>query len=74
MSQVFKKGMPLVNGHGNLAPSKATRGRHAIYGGQAEKFAEEVYLKDLDKTVGFIPNYDETEKSRKCSLSGCRIC
>ena len=27
-----------------------------------EKFAEEVYLKDLDKTVDFVPNYDETEK------------
>ncbi len=27
-----------------------------------EKFAEEVYLKDLDKTVPFVPNYDETEK------------
>ena len=27
-----------------------------------EKFAEEVYLKDLDKTVNFVPNYDETEK------------
>lgn len=22
----------------------------------------EVYLKDLDKTVNFVPNYDETEK------------
>ena len=27
-----------------------------------EKFAEEVYLKDLDKTVNFVPNYDETER------------
>ena len=27
-----------------------------------EKFAQEVYLKDLDKTVNFVPNYDETEK------------
>ena len=27
-----------------------------------EKFTEEVYLKDLDKTVNFVPNYDETEK------------
>ena len=25
-----------------------------------EKFAEEVYLKDLDKTVDFVPNYDNT--------------
>ena len=27
-----------------------------------EKFAEEVYLKDLDKTVNFVPYYEETEK------------
>ena len=27
-----------------------------------KNFAEEVYLKDLDKTVNFVPNYDETEK------------
>ena len=27
-----------------------------------KKFAEEVYLKDLDKTVDFVANYDETEK------------
>ena len=27
-----------------------------------QKFAEEVYLKDLDKTVNFVPNYDESEK------------
>lgn len=26
------------------------------------KFAEEVYLKDLDKTVNFVSNYDESEK------------
>ena len=31
-----------------------------------EKFAEEVYLKDLDKTVNFVPNYDETERNRRC--------
>lgn len=27
-----------------------------------EKFAEEVYLKDLDKTVNFVSNYDGSEK------------
>ena len=27
-----------------------------------KKFAEEVYLKDLDKTVQFVSNYDESEK------------
>ena len=63
MSQVFKKGMPLVNGHGNFG-SIVGDGAAAMRYTEArlEKFAEEVYLKDLDKTVNFVPNYDETEK------------
>ncbi len=27
-----------------------------------QKFTQEVFLKDLDKTVNFVPNYDESEK------------
>ena len=63
MSQVFKKGMPLVNGHGNFGSIEGD-GAAAMRDTEArlEKFAEEVYLKDLDKTVPFVPNYDETEK------------
>ena len=37
-------------------------GGDALHGARLQKFAEEVYLKDLDKTVRFVPNYDETEK------------
>ena len=63
MSQVFKKGMPLVDGHGNFGSIEGDGAAAMRYTeARLEKFAEEVYLKDLDKTVNFVPNYDETEK------------
>ena len=63
MSQVFKKGMPLVNDHGNFGSIEGDGAAAMRYTeARLEKFAEEVYLKDLDKTVNFVPNYDETEK------------
>jgi len=63
MSQIFKKGMPLVNGHGNFGSIEGDGAAAMRYTeARLEKFAEEVYLKDLDKTVDFVPNYDETEK------------
>ena len=63
MSQRFKKGMALVNGHGNFGSIEGDGAAAMRYTeARLEKFAEEVYLKDLDKTVEFIPNYDETEK------------
>ena len=63
MSQVFKKGVPLVNGHGNFGSIEGDGAAAMRYTeARLEKFAEEVYLKDLDKTVEFISNYDETEK------------
>lgn len=63
MSQVFKKGMPLVNGHGNFGSIEGDGAAAMRYTeARLEKFTEEVYLKDLDKTVSFVPNYDESEK------------
>ncbi|WP_313186768.1 DNA gyrase/topoisomerase IV subunit A [Lacrimispora sp.] len=63
MSQIFKKGMPLVDGHGNFGSIEGDGAAAMRYTeARLEKFAEEVYLKDLDKTVDFVPNYDETEK------------
>lgn len=63
MSQDFKKGMPLVDGHGNFGSIEGDGAAAMRYTeARLEKFAEEVYLKDLDKTVPFVPNYDETEK------------
>ncbi len=63
MSQEFKKGMALVDGHGNFGSIEGDGAAAMRYTeARLEKFAEEVYLKDLDKTVNFVPNYDETEK------------
>ena len=63
MSQNFKKGMALIDGHGNFGSIEGDGAAAMRYTeARLEKFAEEVYLKDLDKTVDFVPNYDETEK------------
>lgn len=63
MSQSFKKGMPLVDGHGNFGSIEGDGAAAMRYTeARLQKFAEEVYLKDLDKTVRFVPNYDEMEK------------
>jgi len=63
LSQDFKKGMALIDGHGNFGSIEGD-GAAAMRYTEAKlaKFTEEVYLKDLDKTVDFISNYDETEK------------
>ena len=63
MSQECKKGMALVDGHGNFGSIEGDGAAAMRYTeARLEKFAQEVYLKDLDKTVNFVPNYDETEK------------
>ena len=63
MSQDFKKGMALVDGHGNFGSIEGDGAAAMRYTeARLKKFAEEVYLKDLDKTVQFVSNYDEFEK------------
>ena len=63
LSQDFKKGMPLIDGHGNFGSIEGDGAAAMRYTeARLKKFTEEVYLKDLDKTVNFVPNYDETEK------------
>ena len=58
LSQNFKKGMPLVDGHGNFGSIEGDGAAAMRYTeARLQKFAEEVYLKDLDKTVRFVPNY-----------------
>ena len=63
LSQDFKKGMALIDGHGNFGSIEGD-GAAAMRYTEAKlaKFTEEVYLKDLDKTVEVVSNYDETEK------------
>ena len=63
LTQDFKKGMPLINGHGNFGSLEGDGAAAMRYTeAKLEKFTEEVYLRDLDKTVEFISNYDETER------------
>ncbi len=64
MAQDFKKGMTLVDGHGNFG-SIEWDGAAAMRYTEARltKFAQESLLGDLDKDiVDFVPNFDETEK------------
>lgn len=52
-----------MDGHGNFGSIEGDGAAAMRYTeARLEKFAEEVYLKDLDKTVNFVSNYDETEK------------
>ncbi len=64
MSQEFKKGLPLVDGHGNFGNIEGDGAAAMRYTeARLEKITEDAFLADLDKdTVDFLPNYDETEK------------
>ena len=64
MSQDFKKGMALVEGHGNFGSIEGDGAAAMRYTeAKLKKFTQDVYLADLDKdVVDFIPNFDETEK------------
>jgi DNA gyrase subunit A len=63
MAQGFKKSMPLVDGHGNFGSIEGDGAAAMRYTeARLQKFTQEVFLKDLDKTVRFQPNYDETEQ------------
>ncbi|MDD3139222.1 MAG: DNA topoisomerase 4 subunit A [Lachnospiraceae bacterium] len=64
MSQEFKKGSPLVDGHGNFGSIEGDGAAAMRYTeARLAKLTQEVYLSDLDKDiVDFIPNFDETEK------------
>ena len=64
MEQDFKKGMALVDGHGNFGSIEGDGAAAMRYTeARLKKFTQEVYLKDLDKdVVDYVPNFDETEK------------
>ena len=64
MSQDFKKGQPLVDGHGNFGSIEGDGPAAMRYTeARLHKITQEVYLNDLDKNVvDFVPNFDETEK------------
>lgn len=64
MEQDFKKGMALVDGHGNFGSIEGDGAAAMRYTeARLKKFTQEVYLKDLDKDIiNYLPNFDETEK------------
>ncbi|MCI6241874.1 MAG: DNA topoisomerase 4 subunit A [Lachnospiraceae bacterium] len=64
MAQDFKKGLPLVDGHGNFGSIEGDGAAAMRYTeARLQKVTQEAYLADLDKdVVDFIPNFDETEK------------
>lgn len=64
MAQVFKKGLPLVDGHGNFGSIEGDGAAAMRYTeAKLQKVTQEAYLRDLDKdVVDFIPNFDGTEK------------
>ena len=64
MSQDFKKGLPLVDGHGNFGSIEGDGAAAMRYTeARLQKATQDAFLTDLDKNVvGFVPNFDETEK------------
>ena len=64
MSQDFKKGLPLVDGHGNFGNIEGDGAAAMRYTeARLEQVTQEAFLSDLDKdVVDFEPNFDETEK------------
>ena len=64
MSQDFKEGIPLVDGHGNFGNIEGDGAAAMRYTeARLQKITQDGILADLDKdVVDFVPNFDETEK------------
>ena len=64
MTQDFKKGLPLVDGHGNFGNIEGDGAAAMRYTeARLARVTQEAFLGDLDKdVVDFIPHFDETEK------------
>ena len=64
MAQDFKKGLPLINGHGNFGNIEGDGAAAMRYTeARLQEVTEEAFLADLDKdVVDFVPNFDENEK------------
>ncbi len=73
MSQDFKKGLPLVDGHGNFGNIEGDGAAAMRYTeARLQKVTQLGLLADLDKdVVDFIPNFDETE--REPSVLPCKF-
>ena len=73
LTQDFKKGIPLIDGHGNFGNIEGDGAAAMRYTeARLQKITQEAILSDLDKdVVDFIPNFDETEKEP--SVLPCRF-
>lgn len=73
MSQDFKKGIPLVDGHGNYGSVEGDGAAAMRYTEvRLQKFTEDVFFAELPyDTVDFVPNYDETEQEP--SVLPCKL-
>ncbi len=73
LTQDFKKGLPLIDGHGNFGNIEGDGAAAMRYTeARLQKISQEALLADLDKdVVDFIPNFDETEKEP--SVLPCRF-
>ncbi|MDD5832333.1 MAG: DNA gyrase subunit A [Clostridiales bacterium] len=62
LSQDFKKSVPLVDGKGNFGSIEGdTAAAYRYTEAKLQKFTDEVFLKDIDKAVDFVPTYANTE-------------
>ncbi len=73
LTQDFKKGLPLIDGHGNFGNIEGDGAAAMRYTeARLQKISQEAILADLDKdVVDFVPNFDETEKEP--SVLPCRF-
>lgn len=64
MSQEFKKGLPLIDGHGNFGNIEGDGAAAMRYTeARLQKITQDAFLADLERdVVDFLPNFDETEK------------
>lgn len=64
MAQDFKKGQPLIDGHGNFGNIEGDGAAAMRYTeARLEQITQSAFLEDLDKdVVDFVPNFDGTEK------------
>lgn len=62
LSQDFKKSMPLVDGKGNFGSIEGdTAAAYRYTEAKLREFTDEVFLRDIDKSVDFVPTYANTE-------------
>ena len=72
MAQDFKRMVPLAIGQGNFGSIEGDGAAASRYTeAKLSKFSDEVMLQDLDKTVDFMPNYDE--KLKEPTILPCRF-